>query len=73
MYRGQKNWFKYANCAELKKITIGIYSVWFILLFFASPLKFRCCSFCLIEKKLEINVQVSCLFFYSLVDLSKEK
>jgi len=67
MHRRQKNWLKYTDCAELKKITVKIY--WncsiYSSLFFKS-IKFCCCSFCLIKKNLQLTVQVSCLFYFLL-------
>jgi len=49
MQRRQKNGLKYTDFAELKKITIRIYSNCSIYssLFFKS-FKFRCCLLCLI-------------------------
>jgi len=66
-----ENQLKYTNCAEIKKITIRIYSNCMIYssLFFKS-FKSHCCSFCLIEKKLQITAY---FIFYFLVDFSKEK
>jgi len=51
MQRRQKNWLKYTDFTELKKVTIRIYSK---CLIYSSLLpmsfKFYCCSFCLIKK-----------------------
>ena len=68
MQRGQKNWWKSTDSAELKKINIRIYSncSLYSSLFFKS-FKFRYCSFCLIEKTLQITVQVCCLFYFLLL------
>ena len=51
MQRRQKNWLKYTDFTELKKVTSRIYSRWsnHSSLFFKS-FKFRCCSFCFIKK-----------------------
>jgi len=72
--RGQNSWLKYTDCAELKKITIRIYLNCLIYSYlFCKYFKFRCCSFRLIEKKLEITVQVSCLFYFLLSRFFKRK
>jgi len=49
MQRRQKNWLKYTNFTELKKITSRTYSICsnYYSLFFKS-FKFRCCLFCFI-------------------------
>ena len=31
---------------------------------FFKSFKFRCCSFCLVKKKLQLTVQVTCLFYF---------
>ena len=68
MQRRQKNWLKYIDCAERKKITIGIY--WNR----SKSFKSCCCSFFFDWKKMQITVQVSSLFhFFLLVDFSNEK
>jgi len=41
----QENWLKYTDCAELKKITIRIYSNCSIYSFFSSPLNFVAVGF----------------------------
>ena len=72
MQRRQKNWLQYAECAELQKITIKIYSnsSVYTYLFFKS-FNFCCCSFCLIWKKLRLTVWLYkcplCFIFYLLV------
>jgi len=69
----QKNWLKYTDFTELKKITSRIYSNCSndSSLFFMS-FKFRYCSFCLI-KKITINCTSVQLIFYLMVDFSNEK
>ena len=66
MQRNQKNWLKYTDCAELKKITIRIYSNCSI---YSSPFfksfKFDCCSFCSIKEKIIVNcTSVLLLLFF---------
>jgi len=65
MQRRQNNWLKYADFTELKKITSRIY--WncsnYSFLFFKS-LKFRCCPFASLKKKLQLTVQVCYLFYF---------
>ena len=68
MQRRQKNWLKHTDCAQLKKTTSRMcsnYLIYFSLFF--KPFKFRCCSFCLLKKKFQITVHVSCLFYFLLL------
>jgi len=64
MQRRQKNWLKYTDFTELKKVTSRIHSNCSNYSFvFFTFFKFRCCSFCFI-KTLQLTVQVCCLFFF---------
>jgi len=55
MQRRQKNWLKYIDFTELKKITSRIYSGCsnYTSRFFKS-FKYRCCSFCFIKRNLQL-------------------
>ena len=66
MQRRQKNWLKYTNFTELKKITSRIYSNCsnYSCLFFKS-FQFICYSLCFI-KKIVLNGEVCCLFYFLL-------
>jgi len=68
MQRRQKNWLKYTDCAELKKITIRIYSNCSIYssIFFKS-FKFHCCLFCLVKQILQLTIPVSCFIIFVLI------
>jgi len=61
MQKRQDNWLKYADCAELKKITSRICSNYsnFSSLFVKS-FKFRCYSFVSLKTSLRLTVQVPC-------------
>ena len=50
MQRRQENWLKYNDFAELKKITIRIYSNCFNYFLIFESFKFGCCPFCMIKK-----------------------
>jgi len=62
MQRRQKNWSKYSDFIELKKITSIIYSNSNYSSLFFKPFKFRCCSFCFIKEYVQLTVQV-CWYF----------
>ena len=62
MQRRQKNWLKYTDCAELNKINITIFCSIYSSLF-SSPLNFVAVCFVWL-KKLQLTVQVSCLFYF---------
>ena len=66
MQRRQKNWLKYTDFTELKKITSTIYSGCsnYSSRFFKS-FKFRCCSFCFIKRNLQLS--------YFIAHFSKKK
>jgi len=67
MQKRQENWLKYTNCADLKKITIRIYSNRLIYSsFISSPLNFVTVHFVWF-KNIQLTVQVSCLFYFLLL------
>jgi len=49
MQRRQKNWLKYTDFTDLKKITSKLLKL-FELFFYFKSFKFRCSSFCFIKK-----------------------
>ena len=74
MQRRQKNWLKYTDFAEQKKIISRIYLNCsnYSSLFFKF-FKFRCCSFCFIKRNLQLTLQVAAYFtFYLIVHFWKE-
>jgi len=66
MQRRQKNWLKYTDFAELKKITSKIYSNCsnYSSLFFKS-FKYRWCSFCFIKKYAVNRTSVLLILFFT--------
>jgi len=69
MYIRQKNWLKYTDCAELRKIAITN-----CLFFFFQTLQISLLFVLFDWKKLKLTVQVSCLFYFSLLrSFFKEK
>ena len=75
MQRKQKKWLNNTEFAELNKINGRIYSNCSNCgSLFLKSLKFCCCSFYFIQKKLQLTVQVCCLFYFLLHStLAKEK
>jgi len=64
MQRRQKNWLKYTDFTELKKITSKItQTVRIILLFLSSPLNFVPVRFVSL-KNVHLTVQVCYLFYF---------
>jgi len=62
----QKIWLNYTDFTEPKKITSRIHSNCSNYFFFFKSFKFRCYSFCFIQKNLQLTVQVCCLFYFLL-------